>query len=93
MSMERTAMDKNLNQNEITARAYRIWEASGRLPGSELKNWLQAEKELVANPSGERTTAKQSPAKPATSEQELGRKQPALTAPSQRGSKPQHKSA
>lgn len=87
--MERTAMDKNLNQDEIAARAYQIWEASGRLPGSELKNWLQAEKELAAA-SNERPAAKQSEAKPANSQQELGRKQPALTSPSKRGSKPHH---
>jgi hypothetical protein len=31
---------------EITRRAHAIYEASGRLPGHDLDNWLQAETEL-----------------------------------------------
>jgi len=45
---------------EIAARAYQIWEASGRLSGSELKNWLQAERGLT---SPGITKASSSPAK------------------------------
>ena len=39
---------KDLNHAEIAAKAYQIWEESGRPPGSELENWLKAEKELAA---------------------------------------------
>ena len=46
------------DHDEIAARAYQIWEASGRPPGSEMKHWLQAEEELARKTSP-------APAKPA----------------------------
>lgn len=33
-------------QQEIAARAYRIWERSGRRHGDDRAHWLQAEREL-----------------------------------------------
>ena len=38
---------------EITARAYRIYLESGRRPGHDLDDWLQAEYELMQMPVGE----------------------------------------
>jgi hypothetical protein len=35
-------------QQEIAARARAIYEESGRLPGRDLQNWLQAEDQLIA---------------------------------------------
>lgn len=35
-------------QNRIRARAYALWEASGREPGRDLEHWLRAERELAA---------------------------------------------
>jgi len=34
------------NHEKIAARAYQIWETSGRPGGLELKHWLQAEEEI-----------------------------------------------
>lgn len=34
------------SQEEIQARAFEIYLAEGRKPGSDLENWLRAEKEL-----------------------------------------------
>jgi len=31
---------------EISKRAFQIWEQNGRVPGRDLENWLQAEREL-----------------------------------------------
>ncbi len=31
---------------EISSRAFQIWERTGRAPGRDLENWLQAEAEL-----------------------------------------------
>jgi hypothetical protein len=31
---------------EVSRRAFEIWERNGRLPGRDLENWLQAEAEL-----------------------------------------------
>jgi hypothetical protein len=47
-----------LNQNEIAARAYHIWEVDGRPTGSEIRYWLQAEEELRA---AQNTAAETSP--------------------------------
>jgi cell division septation protein DedD len=33
-------------QEEITARAKALWEASGRQPGRDKQNWLEAERQL-----------------------------------------------
>lgn len=43
-----TATHKELNHDEIAAKAYQIWEGSGRPSGSDLEHWLQAEKELAS---------------------------------------------
>ena len=34
------------SHEEIAALAYELWEKGGRQPGSELENWLKAEKQL-----------------------------------------------
>ena len=47
-----TAAKKNVNQEQIAARAYQIWESSGRPVGSDLKHWLQAEQELSKSTTG-----------------------------------------
>jgi len=31
---------------EISSRAFQIWEQTGRAPGRDVENWLQAEAEL-----------------------------------------------
>jgi hypothetical protein len=31
---------------DVSRRAFEIWERNGRLPGTDLQNWLQAEAEL-----------------------------------------------
>src|SRR5579859_1683829 len=43
----RTATKTNLTHDQIAARAYHIWETSGRPAGSEMRHWLQAEEELA----------------------------------------------
>ena len=35
----------------VSRRAFEIWEGSGRLPGRDLENWLQAESELRSSSS------------------------------------------
>ena len=35
----------------VSRRAFEIWEGSGRLPGRDLENWLQAESELRSRAS------------------------------------------
>jgi hypothetical protein len=66
-----TAKDKGPNHEQIAARAYQIWEASERAPGSEMKNWLEAEKELrsatVGNGAEDSGRAIQKPTAPAIS--------------------------
>ena len=56
--------------DQIAARAYQIWETSGRPAGSELRHWLQAEEELSQGSSeveGRRPERKEHEhAKPAT---------------------------
>ena len=34
------------SSQDVSRRAFEIWEQSGRLPGRDLENWLQAEAEL-----------------------------------------------
>ena len=40
MSIERT------NHNELTNRAYQLWEKAGRPEGRDLEFWLQAEQQI-----------------------------------------------
>ncbi|MHB8079333.1 MAG: DUF2934 domain-containing protein [Candidatus Krumholzibacteriia bacterium] len=35
------------DQETIRLRAYQIWRENGSMPGRELENWLQAERELI----------------------------------------------
>lgn len=35
------------DQEAIRLRAYQIWRENGCMPGRELENWLQAERELI----------------------------------------------
>ena len=41
--------NKHLSHEDIAARAYQIWDTSGRRAGAELEHWLQAEEELAAD--------------------------------------------
>jgi len=36
----------DLSFQEVSRRAFEIWERNGRTPGRDLENWLQAEAEL-----------------------------------------------
>ncbi len=36
---------------EVSRRAFEIWERNGRMPGQDLENWLQAEAELRSGAS------------------------------------------
>ena len=46
-------MKEHPTHEQITARAREIYVASGRLPGHDLDNWLQAEYELLQLPVSE----------------------------------------
>lgn len=41
-----------IKQEEIAARAYRIWEQEGRPPGKEVEHWLRAEGEIGGEMAG-----------------------------------------
>jgi DUF2934 family protein len=45
MSTTQTSPDKPTPE-EIAALAYEIWEKGGCKPGTDLRNWLEAEKQL-----------------------------------------------
>ncbi len=36
---------------DVSRRAFEIWERNGRMPGQDLENWLQAEAELRSGTS------------------------------------------
>jgi hypothetical protein len=40
----------HVQPDDIRQRAYQLWEQSGRAPGHDLEHWLQAERELAAEP-------------------------------------------
>jgi hypothetical protein len=42
----KTAPAAESRTDQIAQRAFQIWEQSGRRPGRDLENWLQAEAEL-----------------------------------------------
>ena len=42
---------------EISRRAYEIWESEGRPEGCDLRHWLQAEQELSARHAGAQASA------------------------------------
>lgn len=48
-------------EDRIRARAYALWEASGKPSGSEMDHWSQAEREIDAE---EGAAARQRPAQP-----------------------------
>jgi hypothetical protein len=54
-------MKENVKHQEIAARAYQIWESSGRPPGCEMKNWLEAEKQLMASQNAKLHQARVAP--------------------------------
>jgi alkylation response protein AidB-like acyl-CoA dehydrogenase len=35
---------------DVSRRAFEIWERNGRMPGRDVENWLQAEAELRGSP-------------------------------------------
>jgi hypothetical protein len=41
-----TGAERELSLEEISRRAFEIWERNGRRPGRDLENWLEAEAEL-----------------------------------------------
>ena len=43
-SMARSLSDPSFQ--DVSRRAFEIWERNGRMPGHDLENWLQAESEL-----------------------------------------------
>ena len=45
---EREASSHSTREQEIRFRAYEIYLQRGEQPGSELENWLQAERELTS---------------------------------------------
>ena len=47
--MKSNASNHKPTQEQIAQRAYAIFEQNGRVPGRDLENWLQAEKELKAS--------------------------------------------
>ena len=40
--------DHKPSHSEIAARAYALFEQSGRIPGQDMENWLKAEAQLMA---------------------------------------------
>jgi len=40
--------DYKPSHSEIAARAYTLFEQSGRIPGRDMENWLKAEAQLLA---------------------------------------------
>ena len=38
--------NRSVTQHQIAARAYQLWEASGRHHGDDRAHWFQAEREL-----------------------------------------------
>jgi len=56
--MKTTSSNHKPTHEQIAQRAYAIFEQSGRIPGRDQQNWLQAEKELSAS-SGQGSELKQ----------------------------------
>jgi hypothetical protein len=54
---------------EIAQRAYTLFEKSGRVPGHDIDNWLQAEAQLMADRKAKPETRQ---AKPETRQQSNG---------------------
>jgi hypothetical protein len=46
-------------QEQIAARAYEIWQQSGCVPGRDVENWAQAERELCAGCGAQESSAHQ----------------------------------
>ncbi len=44
---EKTVSRKAISDDDIQKKAYEIFVNRGSLPGNEIENWLQAEKELL----------------------------------------------
>jgi len=40
-------METKPTHDQIARRAYEIFEKSGRVPGQDIQNWLEAERQLV----------------------------------------------
>ena len=64
MPKQLTDSNHKPTREEIARRAYEIFEQSGRVPGRDMQNWLQAEAQLNGARNG--TATKASPARPAT---------------------------
>jgi len=52
MAKQMNNSDYKPNHNEIARRAEAIFEQSGRVPGRDMQNWLQAEQQLIAAHKG-----------------------------------------
>jgi hypothetical protein len=48
MAKQMTNSDNKPTHEEIARRAQAIFEQSGRVPGRDMQNWLEAEKQLTA---------------------------------------------
>ena len=92
-----TATHKELSHDEIAAKAYQIWEGSGRPSGSDLKHWLQAEKELAsaraANGGAGSDKAEPQPAISSGPQRSSSKPQVQASIPSKRNAKQQLTSA
>ena len=55
---ERERLLQSTREQEIRNRAYEIYLQSGAQPGHEVEDWLQAERELTTNHTGEEHRAR-----------------------------------
>jgi hypothetical protein len=47
--------EPQIGKDDIAQRAYAIYEQRGRVPGYDLNDWLQAERELINHDKGRNT--------------------------------------
>jgi len=70
MPKEITRSDSKPSHEEIARRAQALFEQSGRVPGRDMENWLEAERQLIAARRAEpeaRQEPRQQPSKPGAS--------------------------
>jgi hypothetical protein len=54
--MAKTLSENKPTHEEIARRAYALFEKSGRVPGRDMQNWLEAESQLKAAPRQNQTS-------------------------------------
>ena len=67
------------SQEEISKRAYEIYESNGCQPGREMENWLAAEAELMTE-AQKQETPRRARATPTSSPPPIPRRQPPVIA-------------